>query len=177
MILSLFFVIGALLIVTQMTLFNVFPPWLVRPDFLYIFVAFAAYRFSWGGGLFYVYVLGWMVDVVSGIHLGIYPLQNILVFTALKMLTENSPLKESTYQVPLVAISYFLVQMGFYFLHSIMAPGMLPIWSWEKIFQDTVILFLATIPTFVLLNYFYELFGTRRVIHRVIRKGTTNEFR
>jgi hypothetical protein len=62
-----------------------------HPDFLYIVVVFAAYRFGWGTGLLYVYVLGWMMDVVSGIHLGLYPLENIIVFSSLKLLTENSP--------------------------------------------------------------------------------------
>ncbi len=177
MLLIFFLILGVFLIVAQTTFFQLFPDWLGRPDFLYILVAFAAYRMGWGSGLLYAFLLGWMLDVVSGIHLGIYPLQNILVFAALKLLTESSPLKEGTYEVPLVGLSYFLVQIGFYFVHSVMIPGTLPGWSWDKIFQDTMILLLATIPTFVLLNKFYEFFNTRRIVHRVIRRGSSNQFR
>ncbi|HKJ66199.1 MAG TPA: hypothetical protein VJ969_12405 [Desulfopila sp.] len=177
MLLIFFLILGVFLIVAQTTFFQLFPGWLGRPDFLYILVAFAAYRLGWVSGLLYAFLLGWMLDVVSGIHLGIYPLQNILVFAGLKLLTESSPLKEGTYEVPLVGLSYFLVQIGFYFVHSIMIPGTLPGWSWDKIFQDTMILLLATIPSFVLLNYFYEFFSTRRIVHRVIRRGSSNQFR
>ncbi len=177
MLLVFFLILGVFLIVAQTTFFQLFPDWLGRPDFLYILVAFAAYRLGWVTGLLYVFLLGWMLDVVSGIHLGIYPLQNILVFTGLKLLTESSPLREGAYEVPLVGLSYFLVQIGFYFVHSVMIPGTLPVWSWDKIFQDTMILLLATIPAFVLLNYFFEFFRSRRIVHRVIRRGSSNQFR
>jgi rod shape-determining protein MreD len=173
-----FFTLGVFLIVAQTTFFPLLPGALGHPDFLYIVVVFAAYRFGWGTGLLYVYVLGWMMDVVSGIHLGLYPLENIVVFSSLKLLTENSPLKENTYQVPLVAVSYFLVQMIFYFLYSMIMPETLPSWSWNRIVQETFILLLATIPAFLLLNSVYEFFDRQRVIHRVMRKhGGSNQFR
>lgn len=174
----LFFVIlGVFTMVAQTTLFPILPDWFGRPDFLYILVVFAAYRFNWVYGLFYVFFLGWGTDVISGLHLGIYPLQNILVFSLLKLLTENSPLKEAAYQVPLVGLSYFIVQMGFYFLYSIIMPGTLPMWSWSRMVQETFILLLATIPSFIIFNFFYEYFSTQRVIHKVVRKKSGNQFR
>jgi rod shape-determining protein MreD len=178
MLFGVFLILGVFLIVAQTTLFPLLPETLGNPDFLYIVIVFAAYRFSWGGGLVYVYILGWMMDVVSGIHLGLYPLENIIVFSAMKLLTENSPLKENTYQVPLVGVSYFLVQMGFYFLYSMIAANTLPPWSWNRIVQETFILLFATIPAFLLLNAVYEYFDKQRVIHRVMRKrGGSNQFR
>jgi rod shape-determining protein MreD len=177
MLITIFFILGILLIVAQTTFLQLSPDWFGRPDFLYILVAFAAYRFRWISGLIFVFILGWMLDIVSGIHPGIYPLQNIVVFSSLKLLTENSPMKESTYQVPLVGISYFIVQIGFFSLYSMMMPETLPEWSWNRIIQEAFILLLATIPSFVILNYFYEFFNTRRVIHRVMSKRSGNQFR
>ena len=178
MLFVVFLILGVFLIVAQTTFFPLLPGALGHPDFLYIIIVFAAYRFGWGTGLLYVYVLGWMMDVVSGIHLGLYPLENIIVFSSLKLLTENSPLKENTYQLPLVGVSYFFVQMVFYFLYSMIMPETLPPWSWNRMVQETFILLLATIPAFLLLNAVYEYFDRQRVIHRVMRKrGGSNQFR
>ncbi len=178
MLFGAFLFLGVVFIVAETSLFPLLPGALGSPDFLYIMVVFVAYRFGWGTGLLYVYILGWMMDVVSGIHPGLYPLQNILVFSILKMLTENSPLKENTYQVPLVGVSYFLMQMVFYFLYSMLAPEALVPWSWNRVIQETFILLFATIPVFLLLNALYEFFDKKKVVHRVIRKhGGSNQFR
>ncbi len=177
MLVGFFLILSILIIVAQTTLLQLFPGWLGRPDFLYIIVVFSAYRFNWVNGLIFVFMVGWMLDVVSGIQLGIYPLQNIIVFSSLKLLTENSPLKEAAYQIPLVGMSYFLVQMCFYFLYVVLMPGSLPEWSWGRMIQETIILIVATIPAFVVFNYFYEFFSTRRVIHKVMRKRSGNQFR
>lgn len=172
-----FFILSVIIIVCQTTVFQLFPGWLGRPDFLYIIVVFAAYRLGWVNGLVLVFTTGWMLDAVSGIQLGIYPLQNILVFATLKIITESSPFKESAYQVPLVGVSYFIVQMGFYFFYTVLMPGTLPGWSWNRILQETIILVVATIPAFVVLNIFHDFFQKRRVIHRVIRRSSGNQFR
>ncbi len=177
MLFFVFLMLGIFVIVAQTTFLQLFPDWLGRPDFLYILISFAAYRFGWISGMVFVFTLGWMLDVVSGIHPGIYPLQSILVFSFLKLLTENSPLREGAYQVPLVGISYFIVQMGFYFFYSLMMPETLPEWSWNRIIQDTFILLLATIPLFVLLNSLYEILNKNGIIHRVISKRSGNQFR
>ncbi len=175
--LGFFLFLSILIIVTQTTLLQLFPGWLGRPDFLYILVVFAAYRFNWVTGLLFVFMVGWMLDVVSGIQLGLNPLQNIIVFASLKLLTENSPLKEAAYQIPLVGVSYFIVQVSFYFLYVVLLPGSLPDWSWSRMIQETIILIVATIPAFVVFNYFFEIFSKRRVIHKVMRKRSSNEFR
>lgn len=172
-----FFFLGIAAAVVQTTLFQYFPTWLGRPDLIYILVSFAAYRFTWFRGLIFVFAMGWMMDVVSGIHLGAYPLQYVVVFFFLKTLTENSPLKETAYQVPLVGLSYFIMQMTFYFLYSILAPDTMPAWSWGRVIQETIILLVATVPSFLVFNAFYEFFNKRRVIHKVIRKRSGNQFR
>lgn len=178
MVWAVFFLMGALLIAAETSLFHLFPDFLGKPDLLFIVIVFVAYKFRWGSGLLYVYSLGWMMDVVSGIHPGIYPLHNILVFSVVKIVSENSPLKENTYQVPLVAFSYFFMQMLMFLLYSMFAPGTLPPWSWNRVLQETIILLLATIPIFILLNSLYEFFAKRRVIRSVIKKrAPTNQFR
>ncbi len=177
MLTSSFFVLGIFLIVIQTTLSQFLPTWLGRPDFVYILVAFFAYRFDWLRGLVLVYVLGWMLDVVSGLYLGTYILEYLLVFFSLKIVTENSPVKESAYQVPLVGISYFVVQMMFYFFYSIALPGTLPDWSWNRIVQETIILLVATVPCFFLYNSLFAFFQKRRLSQRLLRRRSGNQFR
>ena len=90
----IYFFLGILLIVLETTLLQSFPAWIGRPDFVYILVAFTAYRFAWIPGLLLTFSLGWMMDALTGINLGVYPLECLAVFASLKALTTNNPLRE-----------------------------------------------------------------------------------
>jgi rod shape-determining protein MreD len=177
MLILCFLALGILLLAIQTTFFQFFPAWLGRPDLVYILVAFTAYRFDWFRGLFLVVLLGWMMDVVSGMYLGTYPLQYFLVFVSLKILSENSPMKETAYQIPLVGISYFLVQMALYSIYSLTLPETIPEWSWSKVIVITIILVMATIPCFLLYNSFFEYIRKKHLNPRIFRKRSGNRFR
>lgn len=158
-----FWLLGIVLIVLQTTLLQSLPMWLGRPDFIFILVAFIAYRFAWIPGIAIVFSLGWVMDVVAGIYLGLYPLACLLTFTALKLLTNKSPIKESTYQIPLVGLSYFLVQMFIYFALSLALSEDLPELSWGLTLQRTALLVVAAIPLFLLFSSLYEYLQKRRL--------------
>ncbi len=162
MLLVSFWMLGIALIVTQTTLMQLFPLWFGKPDFVFILVAFAGYRFAWIPGILLVFSLGWVVDVVAGIYLGFYPLLCLLTFTILKLLTNNSPVKESTYQIPLVGASYFLMQMFFYFVYSLTLPEELPEWSWGVTTQRTALIVISAAPLFLLFNSLFEYMKKRR---------------
>ncbi|MEE4135150.1 MAG: hypothetical protein V2I32_03665 [Desulforhopalus sp.] len=55
---GVFWLVGILLIIAQTTLVPFFPQWFGRPDFIFILVAFAAYRFAWIPGILLVFSLG-----------------------------------------------------------------------------------------------------------------------
>lgn len=165
-----FWVLGIILIVAQTTLLPYLPESIGRPDFLFILVTFSAYRFAWVPGILLVFTLGWVMDVVAGIHLGFYPLICLLTFTALKLLTNKSPVKESTYQIPLVGLSYFLVQMFFFFIYSLVLPQELPEWSWGMALRRTALVVASAIPLFVLFNSFYEYLLKRRQRAKPLRR-------
>ena len=177
MLIPCFLALGVLLIVIQSTFLQFLPTWFGRPDLVYILVSFIAYRFDWFRGLFIVFLLGWMMDVVSGTYLGTFPLQYFLVFVSLKILSENSPMKETAYQVPLVGISYFLVQMALYSIYSLTLPDTIPEWSWAKVIVISLILVVATIPCFLLYNSFFEYIQKKRLSPRIFRKRSGNRFR
>jgi rod shape-determining protein MreD len=163
MLVCIFWAVGIVLIIAQTTLLEYLPLWLGRPDLIFVLVAFIAYRFAWIPGIVLVFALSWVMDVVAGIYLGLYPLVCLLAFAALKTLTNKNPIKESTYQIPLVGLSYFLMQILFYFLNSILLPDMLPEWSWPGALQRTMLVVLSAVPLFILFNRLYEYILKRRL--------------
>jgi rod shape-determining protein MreD len=165
-----FWVIGIALIVVQTTLLQSLPLWLGRPDFVFILVAFTAYRFAWIPGIALVFSLGWIMDVVVGIHLGFYPLICLITFTSLKLLTYKSPIRASTYQIPLLGLSYFLIQMFLYFAYSLTLPEDLPEWSWGITLQRTGLVVAAAIPLFILFSSLYEYLQKRRLRAKPLRR-------
>lgn len=158
-----FWIFGVLLIIFQTTLLQFLPSWIGRPDFLFIFIAFLAYRFAWIPGIILTFSLSWIMDVVAGIHLGFYPLVCLLTFVGLKTLATKSPVKESTYQIPLVGLSFFLMQMFLYFVYSLSWPEVLPEWSWGQTLQRTGLIMVVAIPIFILSNAFMDYLRKRQM--------------
>ncbi|MEE4135149.1 MAG: hypothetical protein V2I32_03660 [Desulforhopalus sp.] len=107
---------------------------------------------------------------MAAVHLGVYPLICLLTFAALKTLTQKSPIKESTYQIPLVGVSYFATQLVFYLLYMLFLPEMLPEWSWGQTLRLTLLMVVATIPFFLLFNSLYEYLRRRRPKAKVHRR-------
>lgn len=172
-----FLIIGIFLITFQTTVLQFLPSWLGSPDLVFILIAFLAYRFDVLKGIILSFILGWMMDVSSGIYPGMYLLEYLLFFIALNTLTLNSPLKESAYQVPLVGVFYYLVQFMLYFVLSIMVNDSMMEWSWSRVLRETIILTVATIPCFLLFNSFNEFIQKRKVVKRSSRKKTGNQYR
>ncbi len=172
-----FVLLGFLLITIQTTFFHHFPHWLGRPDLAFILVVFSAYKFSWFPGFLLAFLLGWLMDVTSGIFLGTYPLLVLLVFAIVKFLSQNSSVKETAFQIPLVGVSYFIVQCFLYLFFSLTQPGALPPWSWARVVHETFILLVASIPCFVFFNWMYEKIISRRVAAKSLKRGGGNRFR
>ncbi len=173
----LFLLVGMFLIVLQTSVLQALPAWFGFPDFAFILVAFIAFRFDWLRGCLLSFALGWMMDVVSVIYLGIFVIKYLSVFVILKLFTQNSPVKESAYQVPMVGVSYFLVQLGFYASLSLATAELVSPWSWNRMAMETIILMIATVPCFLIFNSLYEYMFNRRTIPRAIRKRGGNRFR
>jgi rod shape-determining protein MreD len=172
-----FFLLGFLLVAVQTTFFHHFPHWLGRPDLTFVLLVFSAYKFSWFPGLLLAFLLGWLMDVTSGVFLGTYLLLVLIVFCIVKFLSQNSSVKETVFQIPLVGVSYFIVQCFFYLFFSFTQPGALPPWSWSRVVQETLILLVASIPCFVFFNWLYEKLTTRRLASKRLKRSGGNQFR
>ncbi len=172
----LFLTLAVVLVVSQTTFLHFLPQWLGRPDFIYIFVAFLAYRMDWIRGTILTCITGWMLDVVAGVFVGAYVIEILVVFICLKLFAQNSPVRQTAYQIPLVGVSYFLMQCFDSFVYSFTLTENNFGWSWGEMLQETLVIVFAAIPCFLLLNSMYEYIESYRARTRVLRKGG-NTFR
>ncbi len=156
MLMLLFWVIGVLLVVLQTSFLPLFFSAAFTPDFIFIFVTFCAYRFSWVQGVILAFSFGWMMDVATAVHLGFYPLEYLVVFSSLKLLTANSPVKAVVYQLPLVGLGYLVWKICSYILHSLAHPEYFTDWSSQQLVYGTVLVLLAAIPCYGFLGIIYE---------------------
>jgi rod shape-determining protein MreD len=162
--------LGVFLVVLQTTLLQFTPESFGRPDFVFLLVVFAAYRFAWLPGIVLTFTVSWIIDVLTSYYLGIYPLQCLLVFACLKGITTNIPIKESVYQIPLVGIGYFCMHLLVYCATSLLLPDALPEWLWGRILRETLLLVVVAVPCFLVFNGLYEYMQKRALRPRSARK-------
>ena len=58
----------------------------IRPDFILILTIFSAVQFPLCGGAFFVFILGCLVEVFSGVNTGLYPIIYLSVFLSIRSL-------------------------------------------------------------------------------------------
>lgn len=152
MMIPLFWLVGLFLIVLQSALLPIFLPPLWIPDFLFVFVAFCAYRFSWVGGGLLVFSIAWMADVVGAVDLGFYPLECMAMFYLFKLFTYNTPIRKVVYQLPLVGVVYVGWKLSTYAVYTFFNfPHPPSLYSSEFIFE-TMLVLAASLPCFSLLS-------------------------
>ena len=166
-----FGIIGIANIIFQTVLLQSLPTWFGRPDLLFILIIFLAYRFAWIPGIVLVFSLSWMMDVVMSIHLGFYPLVYLFVFTIVKMIVTRNPVKENTYQIPLLGASYLISQFLLYIIFSFGLDQMMPDWHWGRRVQDTFIMMIVAIPVIALYNMLYNYLEERKQRSRPSRRS------
>lgn len=152
----LFWLIGVLIIVLQTAVLPLLSTPAAIPDLIFIFITFCAYRFSWFAGLFLTFSIGWMFDVVTAADLGFYPIECLLVFAGLKLLTTNSPVRAVVYQLPLVGLGYLFWQILSYALYSFERENYIVELSGSELMSSTILVIVAAIPCFAFYSFLYE---------------------
>lgn len=174
-----FLAIGILQLSLQTSLFMFLPPWLGKPDLLFVLVVFVAYRIDVFRAAILVFLLGLATDVYSGSLLGLYPGIYLLVFFFIKLATRYVSLNEAAYQVPLAAASYLFAASGVFILTCVFLSDNLPSWPWGGVLLQLLLLGILTIPLWA----FYDLLlawctTERRGVRRLLqRSGGGNRFK
>lgn len=172
-----FLAMGLVLIVLQTTVFMVTPTWAAAPDFYYILVAYLAYRLDLLRGLIILLPLSCVLDVFSGTVIGMYPAICFSGYFLLKFLSAKMPVRESLYQIPLVAVSYLAVSWLVFVALDFIQPGLLIPWSWPLMLLRAGLIILFSFPLFKFFEFYnHGLFGKFSAL-KVSRSRSGNQYR
>jgi len=177
MVVVIYIALGLLLVVLQTSVFMVNPLWVAAPDLYFILVAYLAYRFDLLRSLIIIFPLSWMLDVVSGVVLGMYPAICFGAFLLLKILSEKVPLRESFYQVPMIGVSYLIISRIVYMFISFFEPGVLTPWSWPEMLVRIGMMILLAFPMFRLFEYISKHPQRSFLPYRLLRVRAGNRYR
>lgn len=142
----LLLLLGSLLLVIQCILAQTLPAWMGKPDLLFILVIFIAIDVDFFSGAILVFAFGLLMDIFSGIYLGMYPLLFLLIFFSLKLAGRQLILTETSHIPAIIVTCYFLLSGSFYILSTPLVPDTQLNWQWREIFLQALILVVISIP-------------------------------
>ncbi len=177
MLFASFFLLATFLLTIQTALFPFFPSWAGNPDLLFLLVVFLAYKVDIINGAILVFLIGFLIDIVSGFLLGLYPTIYLIVFFLLKTLSKHIALNDSAYQAPFAVISYLFSMSAIYILSSILAPLSILEWSWRTMLLQTLLLAIISIPFFSLMDLYMTFSVNKLGKWRLIKTRGGNRFR
>ena len=151
-------VLGSLLLVMQCILAQTLPPWMGKPDLLFVLVIFIAIDLDIFWGALLAFAFGLLMDIFSGIYLGMYPLLFILIFFAIKLASRRLIVNEIAHLPALIVTCYFIMSCSFFILSTPLVPGAELNWQWREIFLQALILVIISIPLRQLFIRFIALF-------------------
>ncbi|HET97150.1 MAG TPA: rod shape-determining protein MreD [Desulfurivibrio alkaliphilus] len=172
-----FFGIGIIFLVLQTTMFHRFPAWIGQPDLLFLLLVFVALQLGTFRGLVLTLLLGMMLDIFSGVHLGVYPLAYLLLFSVIKAISRNLALKDSVHQVPLVMVGFLGFAACVHLLVSLLSPENETYWAWPQLLQHIVILGVACLPFFHCCQWLQDLLENKPPLSLfVFKRRPANRF-
>ena len=148
----IFLILGILILVLQTTFLQLLPPWLGKPDILFLLIVYISCQSDILRGSVLILLLGLLMDVFSGVFLGLYPVIYLLVFAFIKGISRKIAINEFAYQVPLAVISYLFVSIGMFLFSFSLAPDTPPQWSWGTILLQLLMLAVIGAPVFGILD-------------------------
>lgn len=172
-----FFLLGLSLLIIQTTLFSAMPDWLGRPDLLFIFIIFITVRLEIIQGAFLILLLGLIMDIFSGIFLGLYPVTNLILFFVIHFLSRRFIISELPQQIPLVLTCYLFTSTMIFISTAILEPENILPWNWKAIFFQMLLLAILTIPFFALYDFLLSLRNKPAVFRLFSSRQRGNRFK
>lgn len=148
-----FFLLGAVLLALQTSIFPLLPAWIGIPDLLFILIVFLALNLKLYQAGSLILLFGVVMDIFSGLFLGLYPLTYLGIFLLIRLLATRLSIAEPTHQPALMVLCYLLATSLIFILATIFSPTPPMAWSWLKIMQQLLIIAVLAIP----MSRFYGL--------------------
>ena len=147
-----FLTFGIVLLVLQTSLLPLLPGWLGHPNPLFVLVVFASLRLETYQGAVLALLFGLLMDIISGLFLGLHPVIYLVLFFILKTLAKNLIIYD-IHLVPLTLASYLFTTSGVFITASLLGPDSLLQWSWKSILLQLLVLAILTLPLFALYEF------------------------
>ncbi|GAB4341917.1 MAG: hypothetical protein Kow0089_16620 [Desulfobulbaceae bacterium] len=177
MVVLAYLLIGLFLVILQTSVLMVHPLWVPAPDLYYILLAYLAYRFDLLRSLIIIFPLSWVLDILSGVVIGMYPAICFSSFVLLKAMDAKIPVRESLYQVPLAGVCYLFVHWAAHTVISLFFPGVLAPWSWLQMFVRVFLLILIAFPLFRVFELVTRRLNRQFTPFKMLRVRSGNRFR
>ena len=177
MIVFSFFLLGTLLLTLQTTLLHLLPEWVGRPNLIFLLVVYLAVHMDLYKGAVLALLFGLIMDIFSGIFLGLHPVIYLLLFFSLKGLSRHLAIMEPLHQVPMVAVSYLFSTSGIFIFTTILAPENPLEWAWGTVLLELLILCVICIPCFHFFHGISQLLTTTQTKSFFSRSKTGNRFK
>lgn len=171
-----FFFLGVLLLVMQTTLFPMLPGWIGKPDLLFVLVIFLALRMKMFQGGVLTLLFGMLMDVFSGIFLGLCPTIYLILFFSIQWVSRQLIISEVSHQILLVVVGYLFMSSGIFIGSSMLDSQEVLNWSWPDIFLQMLILVILTIPLFYLFDRIEGFFDQSNIRWSFKGKRSQNRF-
>ncbi len=177
MVVLTFIVAGMMLVIFQASINLIYPLEAANPDLYFILVAYLAYRLDLFRSMVILFPVSWMLDIVSGIFLGFYPLLCFGGYFLLKIVADQLPVRTSYYQVPFVGICYLLISWLLYILISFFSPDALAGGSWSKILVRALLVIFFTPPFFRFFDTVRNAVADHGTKRKLFKMRTGNRYR
>ena len=177
MLIPIFLILGILILVLQTTFLQLLPPWLGKPDILFLLIVYIACQADILRGAIIVVLLGLLMDAFSGVFLGLYPVIYLLVFAFIKGISRQISINEFAYQIPLAVISYLFVSLGMFLFSFFLAPDSPPQWSWGIILLQLLILAVIGTPVLGIFDSIMNFYRSSSASGRFLGTSKSNRFK
>ena len=151
-----FLIVGTLLVILQTTLLMPTPIWPFAPDFYFIFVVYLARKLPIVPALVLVYLIGLMLDVLTGTVLGMASLMCFAGFGLVRLFSERLVLRDLFCSIPLVSLTFFLVSGLVYVIFDFLNQGQLVSWDWWEMGIRTSMVAIFSWPLFRFFDVVHE---------------------
>jgi rod shape-determining protein MreD len=173
----IFLILGILLLVLQTTFLQLLPPWLGKPDMLFLLIVYISCQSEIVLGAVVVLLLGLLMDVFSGVFLGLYPVIYLLVFAFFKGISRRIAINQFAYQVPLALITYLFVNIGMFLFSYSLAPDISPQWAWGAILLQLLMLAVIGAPVLAIFDSIMNFYRSISAAGRLPGSKTINRFK
>jgi rod shape-determining protein MreD len=173
----IFLILGILILVLQTTFLQLLPPWLGKPDILFLLIVYISCQSDILRGSVLILLLGLLMDVFSGVFLGLYPVIYLLVFAFIKGISRKIAINEFAYQVPLAVISYLFVSIVMFLFSFSLAPDTPPQWSWGTILLQLLMLAVIGAPVFGILDIIMNVYRSTAATGLLPGSKSSNRFK